>query len=550
MLTQQQTEMSIARQTGRVNNQVQSAQYDQDSDNDSESSDSENDHDEVAAHDDASANVDTGMSAPSSGVTGVDDQHEREERLLRELNIDEYGSSDGEVNESVDDGDNTSDAHLWLSGRQLTVYGDNADDPYITLPDGEDSDSDAEQLMIQASDNVILIGNTDEVGENSNLEMYVYDGDTGDLYVHHDLALPAFPLAIQWISVDPRNTDSVGAFACVGTFDASIEIWNLDVVDALEPVAVLGENQKGGQTKQKKKLADKITADSHTEAVTCLGWHPAHSTRLASGSADCTIRLWSLQTHACTQVLTHHTDKLIGLQWNPVEPYVLLSCGEDKQVCMVDVRKPDQVMSLRCNHAIECVQWSRHQPFMFVVALDNGSVQMHDARKLSTTSTDLHASLVFTVAAHDDACTSVTFNAGVPTLMATAGLDKCVKLWDYTDNQPTMIATRSMQAGKLFTCSFDVSADTPFLLACGGDKGKLAVWDVTENKHVQNKYAQYISKTRHAGIKHASEQDNIAARGSTAAERRKASKRNAAGRDNSVQSDSHSDTDQSDINED
>ena len=32
----------------------------------------------------------------------------------------------------------------------------------------------------------------------------------------------------------------VGSFVAVGTFQPDIEIWNLDVVDVMEPTAVLG----------------------------------------------------------------------------------------------------------------------------------------------------------------------------------------------------------------------------------------------------------------------------------------------------------------------
>jgi hypothetical protein len=31
-----------------------------------------------------------------------------------------------------------------------------------------------------------------------------------------------------------------GSFVAIGTFDPAIEIWDLDVVDALQPTAVLG----------------------------------------------------------------------------------------------------------------------------------------------------------------------------------------------------------------------------------------------------------------------------------------------------------------------
>jgi len=43
-----------------------------------------------------------------------------------------------------------------------------------------------------------------------------------------------------------------------------------------------------------------------------------------------------------------------------------------------------------------------------------------------------------------------------------------------------MIFEKQMRAGELFTVEF--YEDDPFVLACGGTKGQLAVWDLEENK--------------------------------------------------------------------
>lgn len=423
MLTEQQKQLQIN------NPSNQSDHNDEFESSDNDTSDSENDNDEIIDnlnlnlnnnhnhHNDNQQNETVSVVSPDDARTAA------EERLLNELNIDEY-ENDSDVNHTDDDDNNnqpSDDASVWLSGRQLTVYNDNSEDPYITLGDADDSDSDDEQLIIQPNDNVLLVGNTDELGENSNLEMYIYDVEAGDLYVHHDIPLPAFPLAIQWINCDPRNITDTGSFACIGTFDACIEIWNLDVVDALEPVASLGVKQ--AVPNKKFNSSDKqLPSDTHSDAVTSLSWHPARSNILASGSADHTIRIWDLSTLKCTHVLIHHTSKLISIQWNLVEPNILLSAAEDKTVSMVDIRATDKTMKLQLGNSIESIQWSRHQPFMFAVTFDDGTLQMHDARKLSSNHNNNNQSLVFTIQAHEQACTTVSFNAVVPTLLATCGM--------------------------------------------------------------------------------------------------------------------------------
>jgi hypothetical protein len=55
----------------------------------------------------------------------------------------------------------------------------------------------------------------------------------------------------------------VGSFVAVGTFHPSIEIWNLDVIDSLEPSAVLGgirEEVESAAASKKKKKKGKKTA--------------------------------------------------------------------------------------------------------------------------------------------------------------------------------------------------------------------------------------------------------------------------------------------------
>lgn len=146
----------------------------------------------------------------------------------------------------------------------------------------DDEGSDAEENAIEATDMVLLAARTDD--DSSVLEVHCYDPLTGNLWVHHDLALGAFPLCTAFLDVPPLGANAngtasagdAGAYVAVGTFKPGIEIWNLDVLDPLEPSAILGGedpnsggSKKGG--KKKKKLS--LRADSHTDAVMGLAWN-------------------------------------------------------------------------------------------------------------------------------------------------------------------------------------------------------------------------------------------------------------------------------------
>eukprot|EP00951_Prasinocladus_malaysianus_P015102 scaffold115499_cov47-Prasinocladus_malaysianus.AAC.1 len=143
-------------------------------------------------------------------------------------------------------------------------------DPYLQLgSDGEDSE--IEDFNIRDTDLLILAGRHDE--DVSNLEVWLYEeaGEDGEanLYVHHEIMLSAFPLALSWMDCNPDGSDDPGNFVAVGTFSPEIELWNLDVVDAVTPTASLGgvveaeretigDDADGLSSADRKKLRKKL----------------------------------------------------------------------------------------------------------------------------------------------------------------------------------------------------------------------------------------------------------------------------------------------------
>ena len=103
--------------------------------------------------------------------------------------------------------------------------------------------------------------------------MWIYEaadesGGESNLFVHHSLILPAFPLSLAWLSCGPSKEQN-GNFAAVGTMDPGIEIWNLDIVDSVEPAVTLGGAERTNplglshsdltSKKKKKKKSSKVT---------------------------------------------------------------------------------------------------------------------------------------------------------------------------------------------------------------------------------------------------------------------------------------------------
>ena len=85
--------------------------------------------------------------------------------------------------------------------------------------------------------------------DHSNIEVYVYDYSTSDLYVHHEIILASYPICMEWLPVWEGEKANL---IIVGSFLPAIEIWDLNKEDC-EPVCVLGEYEKSKLKKKKKK---------------------------------------------------------------------------------------------------------------------------------------------------------------------------------------------------------------------------------------------------------------------------------------------------------
>ena len=173
--------------------------------------------------------------------------------------------------------------------------------------------------------------------------------------------------------------------------------------------------------------------------------------------------------------MRHHADKVQALAWHPVDASVLLTASFDRKVCALDVRAPDSVRSWALSADVESIAWNPHDAHYFAASSEDGIVKYFDAR--------VDKKPVFTLQAHDGACSSIDFNPGVAGVLATGGMDKKAKLWSVEGNKPSMIASREMGLGALFDLRF--SRECPALLAAGGSLGKLGVWNTLETQAMQ-----------------------------------------------------------------
>ncbi|OAA56583.1 rRNA processing protein [Niveomyces insectorum RCEF 264] len=467
-------------------------------------------------------------SAPQQNGGKGSKAKEKSAKESEDINLDDDDLKEYDL-EHYDDDDNggANDGTAVVSGQPMSIFGNikslayyesNKDDPYITLQDGhagsggggdddDDDDDDREDLQVLATDNLVLAAKVED--ELAHLEVYVYEDEADNLYVHHDIMLPAIPLCLEWIDMPVSKPgvapDAAANFVAIGTMDPDIEIWDLDTVDCMYPNAILGQGNKQQQAdgddgtknkknkkKKKKSKQSKAANDAyHVDAVLSLAANRKHRNLLASASADKTVKLWDLNTATCAKSYAYHTDKVCSLAWHAVESTVLLSGSYDRTIVAADMRAPEAARPRwGVESDVENVRWDPHDPNFFFVSTENGMVHYHDVRTAPSDPTATKA--VWTLQAHDESVSSFDINSVIPGFMATGSGDRTVKLWNIQASGPSMVVSRSLDAGKVFATNFAPDPEVAFRLAVAGSKGTLTVWDTSTNSAVRQAFASKL----------------------------------------------------------
>lgn len=387
--------------------------------------------------------------------------------------------------------------------RSLAYHESNADDPYITMPEHDDEDEDREDLQILSTDNMLVAAKVED--EVAHLEVYVYEDEADNLYVHHDIMLPAIPLCVEWLDlpvgkdVNIVDPDSKANYVAVGTFDPDIEIWDLDTIDCLYPNAILGpggEDPKGAAGQElktkKRKRSKKANDEYHVDAVLSLAANRQHRNLLASSSADKTVKLWDLNAIKCAKSYVHHTDKVCSIAWNPRESTILLSGSYDRTVLAADMRAPDAaVPRWGVESDIETVMWDPHNPNNFYVTTEKGIIHSNDIRNAPKTPEASKA--IWTLQAHDESISSFDVNPVIPGFLVTGSSDRTVKLWNVQPTGPGMVASRNIGVGRVFSTKFAPDPEVAFRLAVAGSKGAMQIWDTSTNAAVRRAFASRMA---------------------------------------------------------
>ncbi|KAI9087384.1 hypothetical protein K1719_030704 [Acacia pycnantha] len=298
---------------------------------------------------------------------------------LKELDMDNYDEEDEGV-------------ELFSSGIGDLYYPSNDQDPYLNHENDDDSE-EAEDMTIYPTDSVVVCA----------------------LLKKHDCCLEHVHSAqlgqIPHLKEEKEGTSSL----LVLRMNLLLRFGT--IVDEVKPCMVLGGFAK---KKKKGKKSNEFKDGSHTDSVLFLDWN---KNILASGSADKQVKIRDVASGKCDITMEHHSDKVQAVAWNHYAPQILLSGSFDRTVVMKDVRMPSHSgFKWSVPADVESLAWDPHAEHSFVVSLENGMVKGIDVRAIQSDSTS--QSTVFTLHAHDEAFTSVSYNLSAANLLATVSMDK------------------------------------------------------------------------------------------------------------------------------
>ncbi|CAG9861106.1 unnamed protein product [Phyllotreta striolata] len=367
-----------------------------------------------------------------------------------EFNLEQYDEDEAE--------ENTANA---LGIGSLAELDNAAEDNF-----SESDDSDKEDEVIKPTDNLILVAHVE--GDASFLEVYVYNEEDESLYVHHDILLPSFPLCLEHLNYEPKMPK--GNYCAIGSMSPIIEIWDLDIINVIEPSFTLGQ--------VKTKKSNKVIG--HTDAVLALAWNKTFDHVIASGSVDQTIHLWDMEIKKPSTTIKSFTDKVQCLEWHALEAQTLLAGGCDSSIRVFDCRTPEAHQTWLLDGEAERICWNPLEPFSFLAGTSKGSVQCFDCRKGE----------LWSISAHSKEVSGLCASTQCPGLLITSSTDETVKIWDYKDlaNAPCLINEKEFNLGNVHC--LDLCPDLPFVISAGGDKKShnFTVFDIQNIDVVRNTF--------------------------------------------------------------
>jgi len=170
-----------------------------------------------------------------------------------------------------------------------------------------------------------------------------------------------------------------------------------------------------------------------------VAWSEVHENQLVTGSGDGSIKLWDVMLNDLPIRAWHeHTREVFSVDWSNIQKTTFVSASWDGTIKLWTPDRPRSIATLQA-HA-SCVYqalFSPHQPEVVATCSTDGTLKIFDLRTAtgaytpaSNTFTNPLSTAALTVPASGTEILSLDWNKYQPFVLASAGVDKMVKVWD------------------------------------------------------------------------------------------------------------------------
>lgn len=282
---------------------------------------------------------------------------------------------------------------------------------------------------------------------------------------------------VECVAVSPSRADLIAA----GTSDGILSFLTLSAAAGLTVAASMIPFPPPAKEK------DRLLAPNALP-VNVIAYDPATPTQIAVGSAEGGLVLCEMSSPAAPTVVFDTKDKINGLAWVTGQSGVFYSVSASSNVIQKwstgggrsPVAAIPAVGSELGIRSIACLDADR-----VVLGLTNGAVRVFNvsaAAADATTPTQQQQqpkqALEFeTVAGHTDAVLTANFSRHDRDLMASAGTDGTIKVW----NLKAMTLQSTIEVGQMLVYSIDWSPNGKYIIAAFGN-GEVVQYNVATQR--------------------------------------------------------------------
>jgi len=155
-------------------------------------------------------------------------------------------------------------------------------------------------------------------------------------------------------------------------------------------------------------------------------WSPIDDTRIATAATNGAVVVWNLGRAGKSkheQVFTDHKRTVNKVNFHPTENDRLLSGSQDGTMKLFDLRTDEGQLTFPSNtESVRDVQFNPHGYWQFSAVSETGKVQLWDIRRPDRCERQWPA--------HNNHVFACDWHPEIRNLLATAGRDKTIKVWD------------------------------------------------------------------------------------------------------------------------